>query len=321
MKRFFSLCIAIVLFVGLMTACGQTETPVSDTDNDTVITTTNDRQTEETEDMEQTENTTTKADEVETDVTTKGKGTRPKTTTRAKKTTATPTTTTQGTTAPTTARPTVATVKKNYATDRKLKVACVGDSVTAGGYWQSNLRGELSASNYEVKGFGKSGATALFKGVDYVDSKTNGPKAFKDQSAYTESLAYGADVVVIMLGTNDSKEVNWPYYGNDFTDNYIELIKSYQNSPSNPMVFVALPPTAYAKAKNFQGISDKVITENIIPELYVAAAATGAIVIDTHTATAGDESMVKDGVHPSEKGKAVLCETIAKAIIRDTGRE
>ncbi len=233
-----------------------------------------------------------------------------------------------------TTRTTVTTIKKDYATDRKLKIACVGDSITAQNpaYWSQvhanistsgktgYMQGYLSNTNYEVKGYGVSGATALFKGVDYVNSATNGPKAYVDQPAYENSLKYGADIVVIMLGTNDSKNVNWPYYGDEFLENYIRIIRSYQDSASKPMVFVALPPTVYSENR-WQGISNPIIEQEIIPALREAAAVTGAIVIDTHTATKNAAEHFSDGVHPSTpEGKALIGEAIAKAIIKDTGR-
>lgn len=207
-----------------------------------------------------------------------------------------------------------------YPTNRKLKVACVGDSITAGGYWKDNLQETLSADNYEVEGFGKSGATALFDGVDYVQEYVNGPKAFVDQDAYTDSLAFGADIVVIMLGTNDSKDVNWPRYGESFAADYTEIVKAYQNSGSKPTVCIALPPTVYSVGK-FQNINNTVIEEEIIPALRTVAEETGAILIDTHTPTQGNEELVKDGVHPSAEGKQVLCETISAAIISETKRK
>lgn len=216
--------------------------------------------------------------------------------------------------------PTTEEVEKTYATDSVLKVACVGDSITAGGYWSDNMRGELSTDNYAVQGFGVSGSTALFKGVDYVNATTNAGKAYVDQTAYTNSLSYGADAVVIMLGTNDSKDVNWPYYADEFIANYIEIVRSYQNSDSAPMVFIALPPTVYSTG-SFQGISNTRIENFIIPALKEVVAQTGAILIDTHTPTGGNSALMTDGVHPGDDGKQILCETIAAAIIADTGRE
>lgn len=212
-------------------------------------------------------------------------------------------------------------VEKTYATYRQLKIACVGDSITAGGYWNNNLQGELSTANYTVNGFGVSGSTALFKGVDWASSTSNVGKAYVDQTKYADSLAYGADAVVIMLGTNDSKDVNWPDYGDEFIYDYISIVRSYQNSSTNPMVFIALPPTVYNPDGGYQNINNTVIEDEIIPALNKVAAVTGAVVIDTHTPTADAQNLTSDGVHPNDAGKLILCETIAAAVIKSTGIE
>ena len=216
--------------------------------------------------------------------------------------------------------PSVPEVQKTYATDRALKVACVGDSITALKYWDNNMRGELSAENYTVSGFGVSGSTAGFKGVDYVDASTNAGKAYVDQSAYKDALAYNADIVVIMLGTNDSKKVNWPVYADEFVANYVEIVRSFQNQKNAPKVFIGLPPTVYSTG-SFQDISNSRIENFIIPALYEVAAQTGAVIVDTHTPTGGDSTLMSDGVHPTDAGKQILCETFAAAIKADTGRQ
>ncbi|MBP3381123.1 MAG: hypothetical protein J6L00_00635, partial [Clostridia bacterium] len=212
----------------------------------------------------------------------------------------------------------VPTPEKTFATDRKLKVACVGDSITALGYWNDNMRGELSTNKYEVSGFGVSGSTAGFKGVDYVDASTNAGKAYVDQTAYTNALAYGADIVVIMLGTNDSKKVNWPVYADEFVADYVKIVRSFQKQENAPMVFIGLPPTVYSTG-SFQDISNSRIENFVIPALYEVAAQTGAVIVDTHTPTGGDSTLMSDGVHPTDAGKQILCETFAAAIIEKVG--
>ena len=206
----------------------------------------------------------------------------------------------------------VPTPEKTFS-DGTLKVACVGDSITALGYWENNMRGLLSTDRYEVKGFGVSGSTALFKGVDYVNATTNAGKAYVDQSKYTQALNYNADIVIIMLGTNDSKKVNWPYFADEFVHDYVEIVRSFQNQPNAPMVFIGLPPTVYSTG-SFQDISNSRIENFIIPALYEVAAQTGAVIVDTHTPTGGNSDLVSDGVHPTDAGKQILCETFAAAI-------
>src|SRR5436305_104320 len=91
-------------------------------------------------------------------------------------------------------------------------VACVGDSITAGTGASStskNYPGDLQGlfgSSVKVSNFGHSGATML----------STGNTPYVKQSEYTSATSFvsgaGANAVVdviIMLGTNDSKPVNW----------------------------------------------------------------------------------------------------------------
>lgn len=208
----------------------------------------------------------------------------------------------------------VPTVEKDYSGLETIKVACVGDSITFGGYWEDLKR--LLDDRFKVMGFGENGSTVLFDGLDNGDI----PKAYKDQLVYESSQLYKADIVVIMLGTNDSKECNWSQTeksdGKLFIDNYIELVKSYQSLETEPMVFLALPPTAFS---DIYGISNTTIEEDIIPAIEVVAAATGAVIIDTHSANVEcGEADYFDGVHPSSlEGRRVLAEAVKKAVLED----
>jgi hypothetical protein len=80
-----------------------------------------------------------------------------------------------------------------------------------------------------------------------------------------------------------------------------------------PQVFVALPPTSFRPENG--GISNVGIEELIIPLLTEAAEATGAIIIDTHTATEDASAGFPDGVHPNDDGKALLIQTVTTAIL------
>ena len=227
---------------------------------------------------------------------------------------------TRGPTAPTTlpyltsARAAKPTEKRSFA--ETVKVACVGDSITKNGYWENNLQGALSKS-YVVEGFGVNGATALYFGMD------NGNfKAYVDQPEYRKSLSAGADIVVIMLGTNDSKGYNW-VSGMDNPRQFIidttDLVRSYQQAASAPTVFLALPPTVF---KPFAGITNEVIEEGVIPALRQVAADTGAVLIDTHAATKDAAEHFTDGVHPSDlAGKKCIADAVAAAITAHVGKK
>lgn len=91
----------------------------------------------------------------------------------------------------------------------KIKVACVGDSLTEGytstgansgkkgpNAYPARLQ-SLLGSGYEVKNFGETGA--------FLMEGTSNP--YKSGTEYEQSKAYNADIVIIMLGTNDSKKL------------------------------------------------------------------------------------------------------------------
>ena len=88
----------------------------------------------------------------------------------------------------------------------QIKVACVGDSITYGhsvSGWSKNqypaVLQELLGDSYHVANFGVSGAC--------VNKKGNKP--YISRTVYEESIKYDADILVLMLGSNDSKTKNW----------------------------------------------------------------------------------------------------------------
>ena len=71
------------------------------------------------------------------------------------------------------------------AKDGQIKIACVGDSITYG-----------CTDKYCVNNFGYTNRTAI-KDADYPYTK---------EKLYQQSLDFKPDVVVIMLGSNDTKK-------------------------------------------------------------------------------------------------------------------
>ena len=95
----------------------------------------------------------------------------------------------------------------------KIKVACVGNSVTYG-YGHKNP-GETSyptqlqqmlGGEYEVRNFGHSGATLLNKGH----------RPYTSLPEYKAVLEFAPDIIVIHLGLNDTDPRNWPNYRDEF---------------------------------------------------------------------------------------------------------
>ena len=193
-----------------------------------------------------------------------------------------------------------------------ITVACVGDSITKGGYWKE--MGNYLSSTYKINGYGVSGSTGYSQGLDGNPPK---PLAYVDQPAHEDAKKSNSDIYVIMLGTNDSKSMNADNIAADGGAQYkadmIAQINEYKALSSDPKIFIALPPVSFRPENG--GISNVNIEKLIIPLLQSVALETGAIVIDTHSVTIGKSSAFPDGVHPNDEGKRILAKAVAEAIL------
>ena len=185
-----------------------------------------------------------------------------------------------------------------------IKVACVGDSITQGvgaekgKSYPSQLQA-LLGDGYKVGNFGVSGRTLLSKG----------DKPYIKEKAYQDALAMEPDIVIIMLGTNDTKPQNWKFE-KEFEDDYRALVKSFQSLKSKPKVFLCRPSPGPDKPGNiFEGTLKK-----LRPRIDKLAASLGCKVIDMNAALEGKPGLLADTVHPNAAGAAELAKAAAKAI-------
>lgn len=189
------------------------------------------------------------------------------------------------------------------AAAEKVRVACVGDSITAGSGYPKLLQ-QILGDGYEVKNYGVSGRTLLNKG-DHPYTK---------EKAYKDALAFEPNVVVIKLGTNDTKPQN-KKFADEFVADYTSLVESFQNLKSKPRVFVCTPVPVYGKG-NF-GITNEVLLADIKPKAEKVAADLKLPVIDLYTALSDKAEMFPDKVHPNAAGAKLMAEAVAKAIQAD----
>lgn len=204
-----------------------------------------------------------------------------------------------------------------------IRVACIGNSITDGfgidmatqyGY-PAQLQKKLG-NGYWVKNFGVSSRTMLNKG-DFP---------YMNEMAWRDALAFKPDIVLIKLGTNDSKPYNWQHKA-EFRQDLEQMVltlrpdlavsskkrkKAKSIVPAKPEIYLCTPIKA---EKPTWEISDSVIANEIIPIQQAVAAKYGLKVIDLHTLyEGGAQQMLPDGIHPNGKGALRMAEIIFDAL-------
>ncbi len=189
-----------------------------------------------------------------------------------------------------------------------VRVACVGDSITQGSGTKGNpypsQLQKMLGEKWKVGNFGVSGRTLLRKG-DFP---------YWNEKAYQNALAFKPDVVVIMLGTNDTKPQNWAHEA-EFVADYRDLVKSFLDLESKTRVFICRPCPVIGTG-NF-----KIVEENIqlqIPRIDALAAEMKIDVIDMHAALKDTPELIPDRVHPNAKGAEEMAKAAVKAL---TGKD
>ena len=208
-----------------------------------------------------------------------------------------------------------------------IRVACIGNSITDGhgidlaeqnGY-PAQLQRALG-EDYWVKNFGVNGRTMLNKGDN----------PYMNEMAWKDAQAFKPDVVVIKLGTNDSKPQNWKYSA-EFKQDLCQMIttlrpdlaqptkkkakkgkKAAATPEPKPEIFLCTPIPAIKSSWN---INDSIIASGVIPIQQEVARQYGLQVIDLHSLFGTDAgNMQNDGIHPNDKGVRRMTQIIAEAL-------
>ncbi len=203
-----------------------------------------------------------------------------------------------------------------------IRVACIGNSITHGsGIDMQEQKGypaqlqRLLGNGYRVKNYGV-GARCMMNTSDHP---------YMQEQAWRDAKAFRPDIVVIKLGTNDSKDYQWnaAQYEKDYQamiDTLCPLqpvlnkkgrpTKKMQR-PQKPAIYLCTPIRAF---RDKWGITDSVIVNGVIPVIRRVAERNGLPVIDLHSVVTDQKDMTGDMIHPNANGAGKIAKAVADAI-------
>lgn len=191
-----------------------------------------------------------------------------------------------------------------------IRVACIGDSITFGAgiknrradSYPAQLQDRLGLE-WQVQNFGVSGATLL----------KNGDTPYWKQKALEYALDYKPHVVIIKLGTNDTKPQNWKH-ADQFVSDYTDLINTFAELPTNPRIWICYPVPAFEEK---WGIREEIITNELIPLITKVAQQTDTPVINLYKALDRRPELFPDAIHPNTEGAGLIAAEVYSTL---TGR-
>jgi len=179
-----------------------------------------------------------------------------------------------------------------------VRIACVGDSITYGAGTDGNSYPkqlqELLGNQWEVGNFGVSGRTLLRKG----------DHPYWNEQAYRDAIDFKPNVVIIKLGTNDTKPQNIVHQG-EFIDDFRDLVKSFLELQSKPRVFICRPVPVIGKG-NFNITEENL--QKLLPHIDAVAKELNVGLIDMYAALEKKPEFIPDGVHPNSEGAALMAQ-------------
>ena len=197
----------------------------------------------------------------------------------------------------------------------KIKVSCVGNSITYGMRLDDREREsypvrlqEMLGDRYEVGNFGKSGATLL----------RHGHRPYFEQVEFRQAMDFAGDIVVIHLGINDTDPRNWPHYQDEFVEDYLALVDSLRSvNPKARFLIARMTPIGSTHSRFISGT--KTWHGQIQEAIETVAYAAGAELIDFYEPLYPYPWMFPDAVHPDAEGAGILAKTVYQGITGDYG--
>ena len=197
---------------------------------------------------------------------------------------------------------------------RKIsKIDCVGDSITYG----TGVRLTRSTDAYPVmlkRAFSYSVIVNNY-GMPSYTLQDEGNLPYRSTGYIQRVMSDKPDVIIVMLGTNDCKPINWNK--DRYIKEYTALIKQFKGISSHPDVYMMIPPALdLSHVGRKTTISEKNV--NALPGIIKGIAKkTHVHVINLHDVIKGHSEYYFDKVHPNKQGNQKIVKKIVSALSKE----
>ncbi|AYD48373.1 GDSL-type esterase/lipase family protein [Arachidicoccus soli] len=204
-----------------------------------------------------------------------------------------------------------------FAQKQKIKIACIGNSVTYG-YTLPNpstqsypaLLQKKLGNNFIVGNFGHSGATLLRQGHNpYYKTKE-----------FSEALQMRPDIAIIHLGLNDTDPRDFPNFRDEFIPDYNRLIDTLRKINPKMKIYICKMTPIFTGHPRFMSSTFDWYW-NLQERIEQIAKINQTGLIDLYEALHNRPDLFTDAptLHPNVQGAAKLCDVIYKGITGDFG--
>lgn len=184
-----------------------------------------------------------------------------------------------------------------------IRIACVGNSITYGyelkdrehNSYPAKLE-KLLGNDYEVRNYGISARTLLKKG----------DLPYTNEQIFQDALDFNPHVVIIMLGTNDTKPHNW-VHKEEFKTDYKSLVTAFDTLETKPKVVICQLVPAFPDR---WGISDSTIVNEVNPLVVEIGKDLKVPVVNMYKPFKNKANLFPDRIHPNIQGADLMARII-----------